>query len=175
MRCLYRFAAIAPFTPFGLSDIEHWLIVTLHEIGADRHSVRLVLRSCRCYNGAAVQNKPPQLPPVCPERTRHGLQRVKTSAALHKQHLEFWKKQLADAPSCWIYLRIVRGLRRATMPGVSFLYYPARIKWCSCSPCRGRTGYRHWGFSLCAFSHCFNRYTGSQDVIIGLPVPSGPR
>ncbi|WP_375771706.1 amino acid adenylation domain-containing protein [Archangium gephyra] len=91
---LYRFRLLR------LSPERHVFLLVLHHLVVDGWSLNLLMRELGSLYTALGRQEVPQLPALALEYTDIAAwQRTPGAAAREASHLEYWKRQLADAPA----------------------------------------------------------------------------
>ncbi|AKJ01545.1 amino acid adenylation domain-containing protein [Archangium gephyra] len=168
-----------PFTPGGplyrfhllRVDAEHHVLLLLfHHLLVDGLSVSILLRELREAYAAFRQHQRPALPPV---RLSHSAiaawQRTEVLRAREQQQLEYWKKELADAPPV---LQLPTDKPRpavlSNQGGVAILPLPSAL-----AEAVRAYGKQHGVTPFMVLHAAFNvllyRYSGQQDICVGTP------
>ena len=147
-----------------LSEAEHWLLISVHEIGVDATSLRLIIGELwqdyvACVNGEnssvmAVQE---------PEQTRAG-------GSSEREHLQFWKRELEGCPEA-LDLPMDRSRpahRSDAGDQVNVDLASGLVE--EVTRYAHQVGVNERTVLLAAFVTLIHRYTGASDLIIGTEV-----
>ncbi len=150
---------------------EHFLLVTLQHLVADGWSLEILVREMvTCYHGALTGNPAPSLPPA----TQYGDFAVWQRRWLHRDHLsrqlDYWLRQLGDAPQL---LQLPADRPRPPLPthrgGVltSEVAVATARRLEALGRRRKATPFMTY---LAAFHLLLQRYAGEDDILIGSPI-----
>lgn len=159
-----------------LGECEWMFLVTMHHIASDAWSWRVVCKDLVEFYPAFESEQPASLPPLSIQYPDYAAWQLKWwNDGAGKSQLAYWRKQLADAPTClelptdrprpavqtfrgtWEYLTLPRHLGD-------------RLKSLS-----QREGVTLFMTMLAAFQTLLHHYTGSNDILVGSPVAGRDR
>jgi amino acid adenylation domain-containing protein len=156
-------------TLFRLADDEHVLCLILHHIAYDGWSSALMRRELAAGYRAFVSGAAPVSVPALQYQDYAAWQRTQTDTPAFAEHIGAWRERLSDLPPT-LPLPERAGASAADNPGgdyVPFAFpesYSAQLtRLCqrlSCTP----TMVAHAAFAI-----LLHRYTGQDDIIVGLP------
>ena len=148
------------------------MVVVTHHIVWDGWSADVFERELAESYTALAEQRPAELPPLTEQYADHALAEQDTS---YEEHLVHWKEQLAGAP---VLLELpgdrprppAPTQRGATEPFALAPGTAARVR--ELAEAEGVTPFL---VQLAAFAVLLNRYTGAQDLVIGIPVTTRDR
>ena len=153
-----------------LREYEHLLVLTAHEIAYDDFSAELTLRELAMLYNARITGSPLSLPDLPVQYS--DLTRVQTDSEAKKdrdQHLAYWKKRLADSPAVIpLSTDRPRPPRRTSMGARERLLLSNNLIERLMSFGEGQQRLR--AVFLGAFQTLLHRYTGSEDLVVAMPV-----
>lgn len=154
-----------------LTSDEHLLAINMHHIVSDEWSLKVLFRELAELYTAFAKGKPSSLSELAIQYPDYALwQREWLQGQVLEQQLDYWRKQLADAPAplelpgdrtrpaeCTLRgAREIRMLPRDTAPLVRSL-----------AEQHGATTFM---VLLAAFNTLLHRYTQHEDIIVGSPI-----
>ncbi|MFB6909020.1 HemK family protein methyltransferase [Streptomyces bacillaris] len=154
-----------------LSDTEHLLGVTVHHIVSDTWSLALFVRELSALYEAGGDPVAADLPPLDVQYGDYALwQRERLVGDVLERQLRYWRDHLAGAPPV---LALPTAQRRTTtqhaaadrMKSVLTVAETAELH----ALCRAH-GVTPFMALLAALTTVFSRWTGQQDVVIGVPL-----
>ncbi|MGQ4490553.1 HemK family protein methyltransferase [Streptomyces sp. SAS_281] len=154
-----------------LSDTEHLLGVTVHHIVSDTWSLALFVRELSALYEAGGDPVAADLPPLDVQYGDYALwQRERLSGDVLEQQLRYWRDHLEGAPPV---LALPTAQRRTTtqhaeadrMESVLTVAETAELH----ALCRAH-GVTPFMALLAALATVFSRWSGQQDVVIGVPL-----
>ncbi|HWI56455.1 MAG TPA: AMP-binding protein, partial [Bacillota bacterium] len=154
---------------------EHWLLIILHELAADRHSVSLVLEELVVMYEAHFASRPAALPPlpVSYEEAMAGM--GNPPAQPPRQYLEYWKQQLSGAATVLdLPADRPRPVHR-TDAGARQPVVLASATVQALEELSQKEGCDLFSALLAGFATLLHRYTGSTDLLVGSPVSIRPQ
>ncbi|MET8122930.1 amino acid adenylation domain-containing protein [Micromonospora sp. NPDC005291] len=159
-----------------LSETESVLVFSAHHTVVDGYSIRLFNRELRQLYRAAATGEPAQLPELPIQYADYAVwQQQWLEEERLRPHLDYWKEQLADAPTL-ITLPLdrprpaVQTFRGATHSGSLSAEVTRQVRQISVD---NQT--TQFITMLSAFAVLLSRYSGQQRVVIGVPVASRNR
>ena len=158
-------------TLLRLSGTEHVALVTMHHIVSDGWSLGLFVREVAALYTALVQGLPSPLAPLAIQYPDFALwQRQTLEGEALASQLAYWTRRLADAPPALELpsrgtVGTVQGNRGATR----WLEIPAPLT-ADLRALSRRSGTTLFMTLLAAFYTLLHRYSGSEDVLVGVPV-----
>jgi amino acid adenylation domain-containing protein len=163
---LYRFHL------FRLSPRRHVFLLVLHHLVMDGWSLNVLMRELGALYGALSRQQPPPLAPLPLEYAGFAAwQRTPAAAAREAVHLEYWKRQLSEAPPVLELpgdrprpaIRTDQGAQTEPLP------LPAGLTQAVRAFCRERQVTPFMVF-YAAFAALLHRYTQQTDLCVGTPV-----
>ncbi|WP_257454347.1 non-ribosomal peptide synthetase [Archangium lipolyticum] len=163
---LYRFRLLR------FSAQRHVFLLVLHHLVVDGWSLNVLMRELGTLYSALAREQVPQLAPLPLEYADFAAwQRTPAATALESSHLEYWKRQLADAPPLLELptdkprptVRTDQGAQTEPLPLPSGLTEAVRAL------CRERQVTPFMVFQA-AFSALLHRYSQQTDLCVGTPV-----
>ncbi|MEU7007494.1 HemK family protein methyltransferase [Streptomyces sp. NPDC046332] len=154
-----------------LSDTEHLLGVTVHHIVSDTWSLALFVRELSALYEAGGDPVAADLPPLDVQYGDYALwQRERLAGDVLERQLRYWRDHLAGAPPV---LALPTAQRRTTtqhaeadrMESVLTVAETADLH----TLCRAH-GVTPFMALLAALTTVFSRWTGQQDVVVGVPL-----
>ncbi|HEV3456042.1 MAG TPA: amino acid adenylation domain-containing protein [Thermoanaerobaculia bacterium] len=155
---------------------EHLLLVTVHHLAADGWSVGLLVRELSALYRAFSQGLPSPLPePALQYADYARWQRRWLSAEVMDAHLSYWRQRLAGPPPALELpadrprppLATARGARRESTLAAAAV---AELK-----SFGQRQGATLFVTLLAAWYALLHRYTGQDDLVVGVPVANRTR
>ena len=159
-----------------LSDNDHILLLTLHHIVSDGWSIAVMLREIGTLYEAFSTGKPSPLPELPIQYSDYAAwQREYMQGAVRQKQLDYWKQQLAEAPTV-LDLPSDRPRPqvqsfRAASESLSLAKSLSRnlgalTKSMEVTPFMTLLG---------VFNVLLHRYTGQGDILVGAPIVNRPR
>ena len=158
-------------TLFRLTPASHLLLLVMHHIATDGWSMNILLEEFAIFYNAFTQGDTPALLPLPLQYSEYAVrQRERLGGKGADRELAYWKQQLAGAPTqCAIPIDSPRALapsddgeRLATsIPASTARQLRALAR---------RNGATPFMALLAVFFVVLNRYTGQDDLCIGVPV-----
>ncbi|HZO24155.1 MAG TPA: amino acid adenylation domain-containing protein, partial [Steroidobacteraceae bacterium] len=159
-----------------LTDMEHALLVTMHHIVSDGWSTGVLINEFCALYGAFCEGRPDPLPPLALQYPGYSLwQRRFLEGPRMQQHVEYWRKALAGAPTI---LELPADFPRP--PRQQFAGSFAELRIDEALTVRLKEMSRKHGVTLymtllAAWALLSGRLSGQSDVIIGTPVANRER
>jgi len=159
-----------------LGPEEHLLILVLHRIIGDDHSLTLLLRELSALYGAASRGRPEPLPPVTVQVTDFARRQEEWLRGDEcRRRVDYWRRRLDGAPQ--LLELPTDGACSTDRPG---RWGKQRHRLPSDLAAALRRGRKTAGTApvpfavdlLAAFQVLLARYTGQDDILVGLPVPN---
>ncbi len=163
-------------TLFRLAETQHVLLVVTHHIASDGWSVRIFFRDLGELYDAHRSQRPPQLPEL-PLHYRDFVlwQRERLSGSRLERQLEYWRAQLAGAPTT---LRLPTDRSRPAEPafeGSSLdVRLPADVA-ASVQRLSVETATTPYMLLLSVFGLLLYRVSGQDDILVGSPYANRAR
>ncbi len=159
-----------------LSDHDHILLLTLHHIVGDGWSMAVLLREIGKLYEAFCARKPSPLPELPFQYSDYAIwQRAYMQGAVREKQLDYWKRQLAGAPTVLDVpsdsprpeVQSFRAARESLSLAKS-LSRSLRVlsKIMEVTPFMSLLG---------VFNVLLHRYTGQDDILVGSPIVNRPR
>ncbi|WP_310428749.1 non-ribosomal peptide synthetase [Chamaesiphon sp. VAR_48_metabat_135_sub] len=159
-----------------ISPQEQILLVTIHHIAADGWSMGIFAAQLESLYQAYCDDRSPELPALPIQYADFTLwQRQWLQGEVFDSHLAYWQQQLAGAPPI-LSLPIDRprpAIQTFTGSSVSFTVDRELIR--SLTQLSRQAGVTLFMTLLAAFDILLYRYTGSEDLIVGVPVANRDR
>jgi amino acid adenylation domain-containing protein len=153
-----------------LAEEEHVLLLTVHHIVADFWSMAIVLREMVVLYQAFAAGQPSTLPALPIQYADYAVwQRTRFDGPALAPLLEYWRERLAGAPPA---LELPTDRRRPRIQGLrgaraDFTLPPVLIA--GLRALAQREGVTPFMVSLAAFQVLLARYTGQDDIVVGVP------
>jgi amino acid adenylation domain-containing protein len=157
-------------TIIRLSDQEHIAVVVIHHIAADGWSFDIIDREMAEVYGAHIEGRTPLLPdlPIQYVDFASG-QRSRLADGQLEQELNFWEQQLAgELPVLDLHPDRPRPAIRSSA-GRTVRFEIPRVNPSDLRRLATRLGTTPFIVGLAFYQAFLYRYTGSQDVIVGVP------
>ena len=154
-----------------LSGTSHLLVLALHHIVTDGWSMEVLTRELGELYGALVEGRVPALPELPIQYSDYAVwQRLWLSGAVLAEQIAWWRERLAGAPSVLDLpgdrpRPAVPSLRGDTIPVV----LPAALDLRLTGIARDASATLFMAL-LAAYAALLNRFTGSDDLVVGSPV-----
>lgn len=155
---------------------HHVLFLTLHHIAADDESVRILLRDLDLLVRAAIKGAPPALPPLSIQyRDFAEWEPQWLTGELRERQLAYWRAHLADLPPP-VELPTDRPRpARSSGAGDSVARLIPRPLVDAVEKLSRREGSTFFMALLAAFETVLYRYSGQEDLLIGIPIANRSR
>ena len=159
-----------------LGDTEHVLLVTMHHLISDGWSLDLIRREIALLYNAYAGGKPSPLPdlPIQYADFARG-QREWLQGEVFRIQLEYWKRQLAGAPSA---LELPTDRSRPavrTFKGAREFRLLPRSLTGALQALGQAEGVTPFMILLAAFKLLLHRYSGQEDIVVGSPIANRNR
>ncbi|MBI6852860.1 non-ribosomal peptide synthetase [Pseudomonas cichorii] len=159
-----------------LDDEEHQLLVTLHHIVADGWSLNVLIDEFSRLYAAAIQEQPLELAPLSLRYADYGQwQREWLARGEAQRQLDYWKAQLGDEQPT---LTLATDHPRSARKQHSASRYSLRLSnELSAAVKQAAQAYQSTPFMLllAGFQSLLHRYSGQNDIRIGVPGANRPR
>ena len=161
---------------FQLEDDDHVLWLTIHHIVSDGWSMGVLFREIGALYEAFVKGQPSPLADLPIQYADFALwQRKWLQGEVLETQLDYWRKQLADAPAV---LEMPTDKARPAIQTFNGTYHrlvlPRRLS-DSVSALSRRSGTTLFMTLLAAFQALLYRYTNQEDVVVGTPIANRTR
>lgn len=161
---------------FRLDQEEHVLMLTMHHIISDGWSMGVLFREMGILYGAFVNEQPSPLSELPIQYSDFALwQREWLQGDVLEKQLEYWKKQLAEAPAV---LELPTNRPRPAIQSFDGAYYrrqlPQRLSDLLKELSR-REGATLFMTLLAAFQTLLFRYANQEDIVVGTPIANRTR
>ena len=158
------------------STEEHLLLLTVHHVIADGWSIGVLLRELGILYASFMASTRPQLPELLIQYTDYALwQREQLKQQAFEEQLAYWRQQLRDSPPI-LDVRTdqprpaVQTFRGAYIP----LLLPGKLSE-QLSTLSLQQGATLFMTLLSAFKILLARYSGQDDIVVGVPVAGRTR
>ena len=159
-----------------LSDTEHVLLVTFHHIASDGWSIELLWDELFSTYDSLAADRTPQLRPLAIQYIDYAQwQREWLQGSVLEEQLDYWKKQLADAPAL---LELPTDRPRPASLSDAGRRYPVRFSPSLASGLRSLSQQENCTLFmtvLAGFNALLARYSGRNDVVVGTVVANRTR
>ena len=150
----------------SLSHTDHYLLIGCHHINVDGISHQVLMSDLeKAYNGKALQADLLQYPDFSVR------QRAEYESGAWKKELSFWKKEYSDVPQPLPLLSFCQSTSRRTLTAYDFNRVDFRVGTELTTRIRDKCR-KHkataFHFYLAAFEILLYRYTGADDICIGI-------
>ncbi|WP_160164449.1 non-ribosomal peptide synthetase [Pedosphaera parvula] len=156
---------------FRISPEEHVLFVSIHHIASDAFSLGILFQEMACFYGAALVSQPPTLPELMIQYADYAAwQREESNKSSMREHLAYWKEQLADAPEL---LELPVDKPRPLVPSSSGGRRVRQLRpelVSALQKLAQSEGVTLFMLLLGAFQMFLHRLTGQRDVLVGIPI-----
>ncbi len=151
-------------------DADHVLVATMHHIVSDGWSVGVLLRELSELYAAALSGRPAPLPPPALQYAdfAHWQREWLQGAALERQ-LAYWRRQLAAPTVLQLPTDMPRPAVQTFAGAVERFALPATLATDLRALAR-REQITLAALLLAAFQTLLHRYSGQDDILVGLPV-----
>ncbi|WP_027248867.1 non-ribosomal peptide synthetase [Planktothrix agardhii] len=159
-----------------LSETEHILLVCMHHIVSDGWSMGVFLQELTDLYNAYIQNQPSSLKPLPIQYGDYTLwQKQWLQGDILQRQLDYWQKQLADAPAL---LSLPTDRPRPAVQSFAGGHLPFTLSWelsQKLSQLTQEQGVTLFMTLLTAFDVLLYRYTEQEDILIGTPIANRNR
>ncbi|WP_026785829.1 non-ribosomal peptide synthetase [Planktothrix rubescens] len=159
-----------------LSETEHILLVCMHHIVSDGWSMGVFLQELTDLYNAYIQNQPSSLKPLPIQYGDYTLwQKQWLQGDILQRQLDYWQKQLADAPAL---LSLPTDRPRPAVQSFAGSHFPFTLSWelsQKLSQLTQEQGVTLFMTLLTAFDVLLYRYTEQEDILIGTPIANRNR
>jgi amino acid adenylation domain-containing protein len=159
-----------------LSETEHLLLVCMHHIVSDGWSMGVFLQELTDLYNAYIQNQPSSLKPLPIQYGDYTLwQKQWLQGDILQRQLDYWQKQLADAPAL---LSLPTDRPRPAVQSFAGAHLPFTLSWELSQKLTQLTqeqGVTLFMTLLTAFAVLLYRYTEQEDILIGTPIANRNR
>ncbi|NCS11031.1 MAG: amino acid adenylation domain-containing protein [Microcystis aeruginosa G13-09] len=159
-----------------LSETEHILLVCMHHIVSDGWSMGVFLQELTDLYNAYIQNQPSSLSPLPIQYGDYTLwQKQWLQGDILQRQLDYWQKQLADAPAL---LSLPTDRPRPAVQSFAGAHLPFSLSWELTEKLTQLTqeqGVTLFMTLLTAFAVLLYRYTEQEDILIGTPIANRNR
>ncbi|WP_027255435.1 non-ribosomal peptide synthetase [Planktothrix agardhii] len=159
-----------------LSETEHILLVCMHHIVSDGWSMGVFLQELTDLYNAYIQNQPSSLKPLPIQYGDYTLwQKQWLQGDILQRQLDYWQKQLADAPAL---LSLPTDRPRPAVQSFAGAHLPFTLSWELSQKLTQLTqeqGVTLFMTLLTAFDILLYRYTEQEDILIGTPIANRNR
>jgi amino acid adenylation domain-containing protein len=163
-------------TLLRLSGQEHVALFTMHHISSDGWSMGVLNREVTMIYEAYKQGKPSPLPDLTIQYADFAVwQREWLQGEVLEQQLDYWKRQLADAPPL---LELPTDRPRPAAQTYRGAVYPFRVSPVVAKALRDlcqQEGVTLFMTLLAAFKVLLSRYSGQSDIVVGTPIAGRTR
>jgi amino acid adenylation domain-containing protein/FkbH-like protein/thioester reductase-like protein len=159
-----------------LSASEHWLLISMHHMVSDGHSIRIMAQELSALYDAACAEREAELPRLPIQYADYARwQQSNPAAASPTEHLSFWLEHLKGAPA------LIELPSDRPRPAVQT--YRGETAWVELGPeltAEIRSLARRSNMTTAmtlftAWSILLSRLSGQQDIVIGMPAANRPR
>nr|ABI26078.1 OciB [Planktothrix agardhii NIVA-CYA 116] len=159
-----------------LSETEHILLVCMHHIVSDGWSMGVFLQELTDLYNAYIQNQPSSLKPLPIQYGDYTLwQKQWLQGDILQRQLDYWQKQLADAPAL---LSLPTDRPRPAVQSFAGAHLPFTLSWelrQKLTQLTQEQGVTLFMTLLTAFDILLYRYTEQEDILIGTPITNRNR
>jgi aspartate racemase len=157
-------------TLLQLGAEEHILLLTMHHIASDGWSWGVLFRELETLYKAFLAGEPSPLSELPVQYADYAIWRRQwLEGQVLEAHLDYWKKQLADAPALDLLTDRPRPAVQ-TYRGASESFSFSEVAVEELKSLSRREGATLFMTLLAAFSVLLHRYTGQDDIVVGSPV-----
>jgi amino acid adenylation domain-containing protein len=152
-----------------LADDEHWFLLTLHHIVTDGRSSAVLGRELSALYNAYVLNSPSPLPNLPLQYTNYATwQREYVRGDVLERQLAYWKPVLAELPLLDLPTDRARPAQADSRGGWLNFTIDATLTH-QLRELGRREGATLFMTLLAAFTVLLHRYSGQEDVVVGVP------
>ncbi|QLE41852.1 amino acid adenylation domain-containing protein [Nostoc sp. C052] len=159
-----------------LSETEQWLLVCMHHVVFDGWSIGLFVQELQALYNAYSQGQPSPLLPLPIQYADYAIwQRQWLVGEVLQNHLSYWEKQLANAPT---FLPLPTDRPRPAVQTFNGSYHVFALsgeltqRLLQLSQQQGVTLFMTL---LAAYNTLLYRYTGQEDILVGTPIAGRDR
>ncbi len=153
-----------------LSPARHWLVVVMHHIVSDGHSIRLFVDALRQQYLSYLADVPASAAPLDIQyRDYAHWQRDMLNNQGCQVELDYWREQLRDAPEVLDLDIAAARPARQSLAGGSHTFRIEASLWEAISTLCARHQVTSFHCLLAAFVLSLSRYSGEQDIVVGSP------
>ncbi|MDJ0732652.1 MAG: amino acid adenylation domain-containing protein [Nostocaceae cyanobacterium] len=154
-----------------LSDTEHILLLCLHHIIADGWSKSIFVRELATFYSSFYHGRTVPLPQLPIQYADYAVwQRQWLQGDILESQLEYWKQQLANAPTLLsLPTDRPRPAVQTFQGGYQSFAFPKQLSEALKSLSR-EEGVTLFMTLLCAFNILLYRYAGTEDILVGSPI-----
>jgi len=158
-----------------LGEREHIVLLTLHHIVGDGWSTGVLIRELAEFYRARLTESEAMLPELPVQYADYAhWQRQQLAGEALEQHVEYWKRQLADIPA--LELPTDRPRREAALRRGGSVHFDLSPEWTrSLASVSRQAESTVFTTLLAAFQVLLSRYARTQDVAVGVPVAGRTR
>ncbi|MEH1785599.1 MAG: amino acid adenylation domain-containing protein [Nostoc sp.] len=168
--------ALIRATLIVLSPTEHWLLVCMHHVVSDGWSIGVFVQELQAlYNAYSIGQPSPLLPLPIQYADFALWQRQWLQGEVLQNHLSYWEKQLANAPT---FLSLPTDRPRPAVQTFNGSFHVLTLsveltqRLLELSQQQGCTLFMTL---LAAYNTLLYRYTGQEDILVGTPVANRDR
>ncbi|ODH00206.1 hypothetical protein A4S05_34205 [Nostoc sp. KVJ20] len=168
--------ALIRATLIVLSPTEHWLLVCMHHVVSDGWSIGVFVQELQAlYNAYSISQPSPLLPLPIQYADFALWQRQWLQGEVLQNHLSYWEKQLANAPT---FLPLPTDRPRPAVQTFNGSYHVLTLsveltqRLLELSQQQGCTLFMTL---LAAYNTLLYRYTGQEDILVGTPIANRDR
>jgi hypothetical protein len=159
-----------------LSDTEHLVLFTMHHIVSDGWSIGVLVKEVAALYEAYLERKSSPLPELSIQYADFAVwQREWLKGEVLDEQLDFWRRQLAGAPSV---LELPSDYVRPQEPSFSGAHQPVRVPaelMRKLKELSRREGTTLFMTLLAAWKMLLSRYSNQEDIVIGTPIANRNR
>ncbi|MBE8991384.1 amino acid adenylation domain-containing protein, partial [Nostoc sp. LEGE 12450] len=159
-----------------LSPTEQWLLVCMHHVVSDGWSIGVFIKELEALYNAYSQGQPSPLLPLAIQYADFAIwQRQWLVGEVLQNHLSYWEKQLANAPT---FLPLPTDRPRPAVQAFNGSYQVFTLsveltqRLLQLSQEQGCTLFMTL---LAAYNTLLYRYTGQEDILVGTPIANRDR
>ncbi|MGG4146716.1 amino acid adenylation domain-containing protein [Paenibacillus algorifonticola] len=158
-------------TLLSASNKEHYLIIVVHHIVSDMWSLRVMNKEIECFYNAFARGRQPELPELPVQYMDYAVwQRNLLEGKVTERQTQYWKEELAGAPPCLLLMTDFPRPDVQTYNGKVHKFIIPEGMAGKIQTLASEEAITPFVFSLTAFALLLNRYTQSDDIVIGSPV-----
>jgi amino acid adenylation domain-containing protein/non-ribosomal peptide synthase protein (TIGR01720 family) len=159
-----------------LSETEQWLLVCMHHIVCDPWSINLFFQELEALYNAYSQGQPSPLLPLSIQYADFAIwQRQWLVGEVLQNHLSYWEKQLANAPT---FLPLPTDRPRPAVQTFNGSYHMFTLSvelTQQLEKLSQQQGVTMFMTLLAVYNTLLYRYTGQEDILVGTPVANRDR
>ena len=158
-----------------ISNDQHILILTTHHIVSDAWSMGILTRELWALYEAYTNGKPSPLQELSIQYADYAVwQREWLHGEVLESQLSYWKEQLKELPILTLPADHPRPAKQSFRGARQMLSLPESLTK-AVNELSGREGVTQFMTLLAAFQVLLYRYSGQEDVVIGLPIANRNR